>query len=385
VLRRVELVSALPLGNGSSFERQLRLLAAAFERKGIRSQLRRPAEAAGNGGGAAPQARIVLGYPDQLVELRAARAFDALRPDGQGRAPLFLWSQLSRPLRQSEREHLADVHPVALTPRTAAHLADLSRDGEEVPVIPHGVDTGLFAPPRPEPEGAARDVPLQTPPPSLPALRERLGLGDAFVVGTVAAHSYRKRFDRIFQSFALFHESLAPLRAQALLVVKTDRVRSIDGRDLERLAEASGIAPWTRFVQGDWSDVDLAALYRCFDLYLNLSEWEGFCIPVAEAMASGVPVVTHDVQGPAEIVPYRDLIVEGSAERRDEGVLLLDADPGEVSSVLGRAFHDPDLRRRLSIAGREASVAKLDINVVAARWIELIERSVAAAPPSVDD
>ncbi len=48
-----------------------------------------------------------------------------------------------------------------------------------------------------------------------------------------------------------------------------------------------------RFIESA-SVAELAALYRNADAYLTASEHEGFCVPVVEAMAFGVPVIASD-------------------------------------------------------------------------------------------
>jgi glycosyltransferase involved in cell wall biosynthesis len=49
-----------------------------------------------------------------------------------------------------------------------------------------------------------------------------------------------------------------------------------------------------RFVfTGGVPDNDLAAYYRWADAYVSLSEHEGFCVPLVEAMASDVPVLAY--------------------------------------------------------------------------------------------
>jgi glycosyltransferase involved in cell wall biosynthesis len=40
-------------------------------------------------------------------------------------------------------------------------------------------------------------------------------------------------------------------------------------------------------------DEDLAAFYRWADVYVSLSEHEGFCVPLVEAMAADVPVLAY--------------------------------------------------------------------------------------------
>ena len=44
---------------------------------------------------------------------------------------------------------------------------------------------------------------------------------------------------------------------------------------------------------GPVPDEDLAAFYRRADVYVSLSEHEGFCVPLVEAMAADVPVLAY--------------------------------------------------------------------------------------------
>ena len=44
---------------------------------------------------------------------------------------------------------------------------------------------------------------------------------------------------------------------------------------------------------GQVPDEDLAVFYRWADVYVSLSEHEGFCVPLVEAMAANVPVVAY--------------------------------------------------------------------------------------------
>ena len=49
-----------------------------------------------------------------------------------------------------------------------------------------------------------------------------------------------------------------------------------------------------RFVfTGPVPDADLATYYRMADAYVSLSEHEGFCVPLLEAMAADVPVLAY--------------------------------------------------------------------------------------------
>lgn len=364
----IELVSGLALDRGSSFARQLALLKRALEERGYPARVTAApstahTEGSSSGAPEGNQERILLGYPDQFLSLDPDHARGAGR-----RRRTFLWCQASRPPRAGEVAFFRRVEPVALTPRTRNYLESALGDSRPIPVIPHGVDTDLFKP---------------GPPPSLGGeLGGAAKMPEGFVVGAVGANTYRKRFDRIFESFAHFCQMLDDQTDRAFLVVKTDRIVGLDGRDLQRLAARFGIADRTRLFEGEWDAPRMAGLYRHFDVFVNLSEWEGFGIPVIEAMASGVPVLTHEVQGPGEILPYDDFVSRAGACSTEEGALLVDADPADVARLLSLAYRNPALRRLRSREGRSAAIERYDIRTVAACWIDLIERDYPISPPA---
>ena len=121
-------------------------------------------------------------------------------------------------------------------------------------------------------------------------------------------------------------------------------------------------------IHRELKETDLAALYASADMYVHTAEWEGFCIPVIEAMACGLPVVTHPVQGPGELVPYPDLLVSGSKTVNDGDVNLLIADPGAYAGAIIKFATDPSIAARMSAEGRSATVQRFDIRIVARKW-----------------
>jgi len=77
---------------------------------------------------------------------------------------------------------------------------------------------------------------------------------------------------------------------------------------------------------------------------------EGIPVVLMEAMSSGVPVVASNLSG----IP--ELVVDGRT-----GLL---APPGEAVALadsLKRYYHDPDLRKRLGLSGREKVVGEFDL------------------------
>jgi glycosyltransferase involved in cell wall biosynthesis len=197
---------------------------------------------------------------------------------------------------------------------------------------------------------------------------KKSGSQRAFTVGTVAANTTRKKFGRMIDAFSLFKQE----RPEAGLIIKTDRPVSHDEFDLPRYARLKKMSGCIRIVYGKYDVVEMRDLYRSMDLYLNLSEWERFCIPVIEAMACGVPVACQPIQGPGELVPYEELLI-GGGERRYEGeTLLIEPDPRRAAEMLSKACADRALLERLADAGREKVMEHYRIESVARRWLELV-------------
>ena len=61
---------------------------------------------------------------------------------------------------------------------------------------------------------------------------------------------------------------------------------------------------------GPVPDDDLAAFYRWSDAYVSLSEHEGFCVPLVEAMAADVPVVAYAAGAVPETLGGAGLLFE---------------------------------------------------------------------------
>lgn len=97
--------------------------------------------------------------------------------------------------------------------------------------------------------------------------------------------------------------------------------------------------PRERFVfTGPVPDRELAAYYRTATVYISLSEHEGFCVPLIEAMLADVPVLAYA----AGAVP--DTL--GGA-----GILVESKDFEQLAELVGLLAYDEDLRAQV-IAGQ---------------------------------
>jgi len=90
---------------------------------------------------------------------------------------------------------------------------------------------------------------------------------------------------------------------------------------------------------GEVDDEELARQYRGARCLVYASLYEGFGLPVAEAMACGCPVVTSNVSALPEVAGDAALLV----------------DPGSVEAIaagIAALWTDPDRRRELAARGR---------------------------------
>ena len=330
--RTLYLCSGLPLERPNSFSRQLSTLAGALADRGWNTRILDPRTTRAEISRSAPRGVLLLGYPEQ---------FPWMADEVHRSLPAYLWAQFSKPPVSGSLGHAI---PVPLTWITAMFLVSA---GYPLPrkIIPHGVDTTLFRPSAPNPR------------------RER-----GFVIGTVGANSRRKRFDSLLEAFAIVRRGLP----EARLKIKTDVADKSLGFDLPAMTESLRIAEYVEIVADDLTDEQMAKFYRSLDLYVHGAEWEGFGIPVVEAMASGIPVAAVPTQGPGEILPYSDLLVPNAAVVQDGATVLRWASPADLAGSIIFAHSDQELRRRLALAGRREATTRFDINVVAESWERLI-------------
>jgi len=359
-LHRLLLMSGLSIERANSFSRQLRLLARAMQSHGVIPFLSGPIPEPGGdcpsqfpdekqlslGAGnliekTGAQAAVLIGYPDQFSFLGTTHRLSI---------PFFLWSQFSNVI---DPELLKGIVCVPLTGKTASLL---KKSGVEKigPVIPHGVDCDFY---RPLLKADRLGV------------KKKLELQNSFVIGTVGAHTQRKQLKRILETFSY----LLAKRQDCVLVIKTDRTISHEGIDLEAEAERLGVRDSVRFITQELDEKRMNDLYNAFDLYVNLSEWEGFCIPVIEAMACGIPVASPPIQGPGEILPYRDLSIEKGTLEREGERSLFHADPRGAAELLLEASRRPVFLRELGERGRLEARNRYNIHHVVQLWIELVQ------------
>ena len=176
----------------------------------------------------------------------------------------------------------------------------------------------------------AHFAPVQEPD-RLAAVRARYGIGQGpFILG-IGTIQPRKNYRRLIQAFADLKSSASSLQ----LVIAGGKGWMYDQifAEVKRLGlEGHVIFP------GFVDDEDLPALYSAAEMLAYPSIYEGFGLPILEAMACGTPVVTSRTSSLPELAGDAALLVEP-------------ADVADIADAMRRLRQDAGLRRRLVAQG----------------------------------
>jgi glycosyltransferase involved in cell wall biosynthesis len=182
-------------------------------------------------------------------------------------------------------------------------------------------------------------------PPQRPAGPELL------FVGRLAPH---KRQDELIRLVALLRRNRLP---DATLRLVGEPLNPPYLAALTELAQS--LAPGAVTIESGLTREELADRYRRAAVFACLSEHEGFCIPLLEAFAAGVPVVSRPVGGIPEVAGDAALLVE-------------DRDLAVVAELAALAIEDAQLRAELVTRG-SARLQAYAPDAVARQLRELIE------------
>lgn len=246
---------------------------------------------------------------------------------------------------------------------------------DQVRVVPLGVDTDLFRPG------------LQP----LPGLERDDRLAFLYVGGTIA----RKGFDVLLNAW---RQAFGP-SDDVRLVVKAmggdTFYKGQTGEAMVRELNASGACAPVLYFDQDLSPADLPRIYASGDVLVHPYRGEGFGLPIAEAMASGLPVVVtrggaaDDFCGDAESwgIPAQRVPVPGGKVGPFETVAppwWLEPSVDALARTLREVAKDESGRRAKGEAARRRIVSGWTWDH-AARAAETALREIAARPVSRRD
>ncbi|MDQ3215456.1 MAG: glycosyltransferase family 4 protein, partial [Pseudomonadota bacterium] len=167
------------------------------------------------------------------------------------------------------------------------------------------------------------------------AFRARWGLKRRFVLCT-SGDDYRKNLPGAMAAYA---ELPAALRADLQFVLVCTLSPETHGGLLAQ-ARRCGLGHDEVKVTGYVSDDDLTALYNLCDAFVFPSLYEGFGLPVLEAMQCGAPVLGANNSSIAEIIGREDALFDASK-------------PAALAERLTRLLTDDGMRLELSRHGVE--------------------------------
>ncbi len=207
------------------------------------------------------------------------------------------------------------------------------------------------------------DLSLYERPPS-PVVRRLYDDGrvNVLFVGRIIPN---KKIDDLVRAFAVFQKWFQP-RSRLLLVGDH---RGFD-RYFDRLQEMVRELRVDEVVfTGQVDDEELYGYYRLADVFLCLSEHEGFCVPLQEAMHFALPVIAYEAGA------VRETLHGG-------GLLLQDKSPELVAEILDRVTHGGELRRAV-LASQKTAIAEIRATDFGALLRERLGPVLDEPPPAV--
>ncbi len=175
------------------------------------------------------------------------------------------------------------------------------------------------------------------------------GYTNIVFVGRVAPN---KKQEDLIKTFAYYKKNVEP--KSRLIIVGNDSGMEKYSSCLKNYVEALGVDDVV--FTGQISFKAILAFYKVADVFLCMSEHEGFCVPITEAMFFDVPIIAYN----SSAVPDT---LGGS------GILVDDKDPIFLSLLIDRVVKDKELREQI-IQNQKARLADFSYENMRARLIE---------------
>src|SRR3990167_8808718 len=228
------------------------------------------------------------------------------------------------------------IKNVALSKYGQTRLKPIGIDAE---YVYHGVDLDVFKP---------------YPREQIDALKEKIGIADKFIIGSVSRNGNRKQIPRLLEAFKIF----AADHQEARLFLHMEP-RDSQGWDLPDILQRYGINDKAMFpsnIKHPYArpnDVDLAVEMNLYDIHALSTSGEGFGMPIAKSMACGIPNVATNYTTPPDLIGDTGLLAD--VLTMVVGQFNVDralVDTKHMVEHFETLYSDDALRRRLSEAAR---------------------------------
>ena len=278
-------------------------------------------------------------------------------------APPFLPCPLVSTIHDLAFEHLPETFKrrswmqlrltVRATARRAAEVITLSNFSRSDIVTTYGIPAERITV---TPAAASPRFARVTNGNELKRVRERYGIGKNYILSLCSIQP-RKNLVRLIEAYSSLRRA-RPVGEFPQLVLAGKRawldqetIRAAERNSVDRDILFTGYVP----------DLELPALYSGAICFVYPSYFEGFGLPVLEAMQCGVPVIAGNRTSLPEVVG-------------DAGVLVDPFDEGELATAIARIADNPDYRAKLSVKGLNRARA-FDWNNTARLTLQVYERA----------
>jgi L-malate glycosyltransferase len=174
--------------------------------------------------------------------------------------------------------------------------------------------------------------------PGISALLRSHGGKNILSVGRIAPN---KCFEDVIRAFYFYHHKIN--KESKLWLVGSDTDTEIYSFELMELVRHLYLENAVTFA-GGVADTELKAFYEGSDLYVSMSEHEGFCVPLIEAMHFGLPLIAFDAGAVRETVGNGGCVVQRKSF-------------GEIAELMEMILSSSELRGTLREEGRKRVTA----------------------------
>ncbi len=147
-----------------------------------------------------------------------------------------------------------------------------------------------------------------------------------------------KRIEELIKVVFYYKKYISPL-VRLIVVGKTTSLPKYY-QSLVRLADEFYLTPEEVFFTGHIPDEEMYALYRASDVFLSLSEHEGFGLPFIESMVFDLPILAYN----STAVPYT---------LGDSGILMNTKRVDFVAELVHKVIQDAGLRKKIILSQRQ--------------------------------
>lgn len=196
------------------------------------------------------------------------------------------------------------------------------------------------------------------------ALKSKLGIKEGFILYT-GGMDKRKNMEGLIDAYLLLEKKTIE-RYQLVIVCSISEEQK---REIALHVEGMGIERDRVVMSGYVSDDELVELYGLCDLFVFASLYEGFGMPILEAMRCGAPVIGSNNSSIREIIEMPEAMFDPR-------------EPLEICKKIEEALYDEALRVKL-IENSALQSQKYSIKKSAAKCIEACREAVGAHKKNV--